>query len=196
MEPRFGTDFSSVRIHSGGDAVSMNKELHAQAFAHGSDIYFNAGKYNPTSNEGKRLLAHELTHVVQQTGAKQLQPKQIANVQLKKETPQAKINPAFSSISLPEPKIQLKENPQQQLSNKDELSKGDAQTLYVQPKCAAFTQEEQVQTIQPKENPQQLSNKDDLPKGDAQTLHIQPKCAACSEEEQVQRQLCQTELRS
>jgi len=188
MQPRFGTDFSSVRIHTGGDAVSMNKELHAQAFAHGSDIYFNAGKYNPTSNEGKRLLAHELTHVVQQTGAKQLQPKQIANLQLKKETLQAKINPAFSSISLPEPKIQLKENPQQQLSNKDELSKGDAQTLYVQPKCAACTQEEEVQTIQPKENPQQLSNKDELPKGDAQTLHIQPKCAACSEEEQVQRQ--------
>ncbi len=188
MEPRFGTDFSSVRIHTGGDAVSMNKELHAQAFAHGSDIYFNAGKYNPTSNEGKRLLAHELTHVVQQTGAKQLQPKQIPNIQSKKETPQAKINPAFSSISIPEPKIQLLENPQQS-SNKHELSKGDTQTLHVQPKCAACAQEESVQTIQPKENPpQQLSNKDELPKADTQTLHIQPKCAACSEEEQVQRQ--------
>jgi hypothetical protein len=90
--------------------------LHAQAFAHGSDIYFNEGKYNPTSNEGKTLLAHELTHVVQQTGAKQLQPKQISNPQPKKETVQAKINPAFSSISIPEPKIQLLENPPQQLT--------------------------------------------------------------------------------
>ena len=68
MEPRFGNDFSSVRIHTGGDAVQMNKELHAQAFTHGSDVYFNEGKYNPGSNEGKQLLAHELTHVVQQTG--------------------------------------------------------------------------------------------------------------------------------
>jgi hypothetical protein len=57
----------------------MNKELHAQAFTHGSDIYFNEGKYNPASNEGKQLLAHELTHVVQQTGA--VQPKSIGNKQ-------------------------------------------------------------------------------------------------------------------
>jgi hypothetical protein len=68
MEPRFGNDFSSVRIHTGSDAVSMNKELHAQAFTHGSDIYFNEGKYNSGSNEGKGLLGDELTHVVQQGG--------------------------------------------------------------------------------------------------------------------------------
>jgi len=48
----------------------MNKELNAQAFTHGRDIYFNAGKYDPESTQGKKLLAHELTHVVQQTGAK------------------------------------------------------------------------------------------------------------------------------
>jgi hypothetical protein len=184
MEPRFGTEFSSVRVHTDSSAVQMNKELGAQAFAHGSDIYYGAGK-SPGNNE---LTAHELTHTIQQTGAKQLQQKQIANLKSKKETPQAKINPAFSSISIPEPKIQLLENPQQS-SNKHELSKGDTQTLHVQPKCAACAQEESVQTIQPKENPpQQLSNKDELPKADTQTLHIQPKCAACSEEEQVQRQ--------
>jgi len=62
MEPRFGTDFSSVRVHTGGEAVQMNRELGAQAFAHGSDIYFGAGK-SPGNNE---LTAHELTHVVQQ----------------------------------------------------------------------------------------------------------------------------------
>ena len=64
MEPRFGHDFSQVRVHTGGDAVQMNRELGAQAFAHGSDIYFGAGKL-PGNNE---LTAHELTHVVQQTG--------------------------------------------------------------------------------------------------------------------------------
>jgi hypothetical protein len=67
MEPRFGADFSSVRVHTGGEAVQMNRELGAQAFAHGSDVYFGAGK-SPGNNE---LTAHELTHVVQQTGTVQ-----------------------------------------------------------------------------------------------------------------------------
>jgi hypothetical protein len=71
MEPRFGADFSSVRVHTDGEAVQMNKALGAQAFAHGSDLYFRAGEYNPGSSDGKRLLAHELTHVVQQTGGVQ-----------------------------------------------------------------------------------------------------------------------------
>jgi len=68
MEPRIGADFGSVRVHTDGEAVQMNQELSAHAFTHGSDIYFGAGKYNPSSSDGKRLLAHELTHVVQQTG--------------------------------------------------------------------------------------------------------------------------------
>jgi hypothetical protein len=54
-------------VHTGGDAVQMNRELGAQAFAHGSDVYFGAGK-SPGNNE---LTAHELTHVVQQTGGVQ-----------------------------------------------------------------------------------------------------------------------------
>ncbi len=64
MEPRFGADFSSVRVHTGNEAVQMNQELGAQAFTHGSDVYFGAGK-SPGNNE---LMAHELTHVVQQGG--------------------------------------------------------------------------------------------------------------------------------
>lgn len=66
MESAFGADFGGVRVHTGNEAVQMNKALSAQAFTHGSDIYFNAGKYEPGSAEGKGLLAHELTHVVQQ----------------------------------------------------------------------------------------------------------------------------------
>jgi Domain of unknown function (DUF4157)/Bacterial protein of unknown function (DUF922) len=62
-------DFGDVRVHTGSDAVQMNGALNAQAFAHGSDIYFGAGK-SPGNNE---LTAHELTHVVQQTGQVQSQ---------------------------------------------------------------------------------------------------------------------------
>lgn len=68
MGSAFGTDFSNVNIHTGSDAVQMNKQLGAQAFTHGNDIYFNEGKYNPGSSDGNRLLAHELTHTVQQGG--------------------------------------------------------------------------------------------------------------------------------
>lgn len=66
MNHSFGTDFSGVRIHTDSSAVQMNKDLGAKAFTNGSDVYFNEGQYSPKSNEGKHLLAHELTHTVQQ----------------------------------------------------------------------------------------------------------------------------------
>jgi hypothetical protein len=69
MEPRFGYDFSNVRIHSDRDAVSRSSEsVNALAFTVDNNIVFGNGKYNPNTKEGKRLLAHELTHVIQQTG--------------------------------------------------------------------------------------------------------------------------------
>lgn len=68
MSGAFGTDFSNVNIHTGTDAVKMNQQLGARAFTHGNDIYFNSGQYNPYDGNGKSLLAHELTHVIQQSG--------------------------------------------------------------------------------------------------------------------------------
>jgi hypothetical protein len=67
MEQSFGADFSDVKIHTDNAAVQMNKELGAQAFTSGNDIYFNKGKYDPGSQNGNKLLAHELTHTVQQS---------------------------------------------------------------------------------------------------------------------------------
>ena len=66
MSNAFGQDFSDVNIHTDKDAIQMNQALKAQAFTHGKDIYFNQGKYDTASSSGKHLLAHELTHVVQQ----------------------------------------------------------------------------------------------------------------------------------
>ncbi|HEY2722873.1 MAG TPA: DUF4157 domain-containing protein [Chitinophagaceae bacterium] len=66
MNSSFGANFNNVNIHTDNESVEMTKELQAQAFTHRQDIYFNSGKYNPDSTEGKSLLAHELTHVVQQ----------------------------------------------------------------------------------------------------------------------------------
>jgi hypothetical protein len=70
MGDRFGTDFSGVRIHTGANAVQMSQDINAKAFTNGSDIYFNSGQYNPESDSGKHLLAHELTHTVQQGAVK------------------------------------------------------------------------------------------------------------------------------
>lgn len=66
MENRFGTDFSNVKIHTGSNAAQLSGQLNAQAFTVGNDIYFNEGKFAPGSNQGKHLLAHELTHTLQQ----------------------------------------------------------------------------------------------------------------------------------
>jgi len=66
MGNKIGADFSGVRIHTGHSAVQMNRELGARAFTIGNDIYFNSGNYQPEGHQGKHLLAHELTHVIQQ----------------------------------------------------------------------------------------------------------------------------------
>jgi hypothetical protein len=66
MESRFGTDFSGVRVHTDAKAGQLSQELGAQAFTVGNHVYFNSGKFTPASSDGRRLLAHELTHTVQQ----------------------------------------------------------------------------------------------------------------------------------
>jgi hypothetical protein len=66
MESQFSHDFSSVCIHNDAAADALCKQLSARAFTVGSDIFFASGEYAPNTQEGKRLLAHELTHVVQQ----------------------------------------------------------------------------------------------------------------------------------
>src|SRR5688572_15143421 len=67
LEGRFGADFRGVRVHTDDRAAASATAFGANAFTTGRDIYFGAGQYSPSTQEGKRLLAHELTHVVQQS---------------------------------------------------------------------------------------------------------------------------------
>lgn len=69
FEPRFGYDFGSVRTHTGGEAAGAATALGARAFTVGDHIFFGAGEYQPTSSQGQRLIAHELTHTIQQKPA-------------------------------------------------------------------------------------------------------------------------------
>jgi Domain of unknown function (DUF4157) len=70
FEPRMGADLSNVRVSTGPQASRVARQLNARAFTVGNNITFGAGQYQPSSNDGKQLIAHELTHVIQQGGAR------------------------------------------------------------------------------------------------------------------------------
>ncbi|MEL6381792.1 MAG: DUF4157 domain-containing protein [Cyanobacteria bacterium J06626_18] len=69
MEQAFGADFSSVRIHTDSQSDQLNQSIQARAFTTGQDVFFRQGEYQPGDRGGQELLAHELTHVVQQNGS-------------------------------------------------------------------------------------------------------------------------------
>ncbi len=75
MEAAFGSDFGGVRIHTGSESHLLNRAVNAIAFTTGRDIFFSDGAYVPQSSGGRGLLAHELTHVVQQGGSSSVQGK-------------------------------------------------------------------------------------------------------------------------
>ncbi|SFD74093.1 protein of unknown function [Chitinophaga sp. CF118] len=106
MESSIGADFSGVRIHTGTEAAALSNDLQAQAFTHGKDIYFNEGKYDSSSSSGRHLLAHELTHTVQQGAAVQKKPDMTAvsaspDVQLAPAKPATSFTQASAHTAIP-----------------------------------------------------------------------------------------------
>lgn len=79
FEPKFGADFGQVRIHTNNQSDRLNRSIQAKAFTHGNDIFFRKGEFNAKSSGGKQLLAHELTHTVQQ-GAAPIQRQESASI--------------------------------------------------------------------------------------------------------------------
>jgi hypothetical protein len=78
FEPRFGCDFSSVLVHTGREAAASAREIDARAYTSGTHIVFADGEFAPQSAAGRRLLAHELVHVVQQQGGRAAAPAPVA----------------------------------------------------------------------------------------------------------------------
>lgn len=74
MEPRFNADFSNVRVHSDPEAASLSNQLNARAFTYQNHVFFSSSQYQPGTSEGKQLLAHELTHTIQQGHSVQRSP--------------------------------------------------------------------------------------------------------------------------
>jgi hypothetical protein len=75
FEPRFGHRFDRVRVHDGASSGGLASELRARAFTYGEDIFLGRGEYRPESQEGRRLLAHELAHTLQQAPSRQSRPR-------------------------------------------------------------------------------------------------------------------------
>jgi predicted chitinase len=82
MESRFGHDFGDVRVHADATAANAARAVNALAYTLGKDIVFRTGAYEPHTQAGKRLLAHELTHVVQQSDAEGMTTRRFANAAL------------------------------------------------------------------------------------------------------------------
>ena len=91
MQNAFGNDFQGVRVHRDSRAREMSQGIQAKAFTHGQDIYFNQGQYSPSTNEGKRLLLHELTHTIQQGNRLSPQTIQREGEDKKKDTKEADV---------------------------------------------------------------------------------------------------------
>lgn len=116
MEPRFGYDFSRVRIHSDAQSMESARALGAKAYTLGSHVVFGRGRYSPSALEGQRLIAHELTHVVQQAQAPsatiiQRDPEfplpPLPDVQLIPPPPPGHYVPWRQRVLLPPPRLNL-----------------------------------------------------------------------------------------
>ncbi|MGH2415404.1 MAG: DUF4157 domain-containing protein, partial [Microcystaceae cyanobacterium] len=101
MEQAFGTDFSGVRVHTDAQSDQLNQSINAEAFTTGQDIFFRQGTYMPKNQDGQGLLAHELTHVMQQSGGEQsgISLSTSANVVQCKKTTQPANQEVFKEFS-------------------------------------------------------------------------------------------------
>lgn len=96
MGQAMGADFSGVRIHTNGQSDQLNSAIQAKAFTTGQDVFFRQGEYNPDSSGGQELIAHELTHVVQQSRSTAQHLQRTENAEKKSEVSTS--NPAFEEI--------------------------------------------------------------------------------------------------
>jgi hypothetical protein len=80
MEPRFGHDFSHIRVHADGRAAESARAINARAYTVGRDIVFGAGEYGPLESEGRGLLAHEIAHTIQQARVSTSAPQSVLEI--------------------------------------------------------------------------------------------------------------------
>lgn len=99
MEPRIGHDFSRVRVHADERAGESARSVGARAYTVGRDVVFNSGRFAPRTHAGLRLLAHELTHVVQQQGSDSAEPLSLSSTE--QETEAGRVSEAVATMGRP-----------------------------------------------------------------------------------------------
>ena len=170
MGGAMGTDFSGVRVHTGNESNQLNEQLGAKAFTTGSDLFFRDGEYNPHSSSGQELIAHELTHVVQQgSGAVPSRGKMAVNApgdQFEQEADSV----AKQVYSGAAPGVQRQEMPEEEEVQakhiqREELPEEEVQTMRIQ-REAAPEEEDPVQA--------KLVQREELPEDEeVQAKHVQ-----------------------
>src|SRR6266446_423549 len=152
MEPRFGHDFSNIRVHTDAKAAESAQAVNALAYTVGRDVVFGAGQYAPGTSEGKKLMAHELTHTIQQAGMQRIPSKPKVTdsniaAENQAETAANTLVGQHSLLSI-RPQLQRKEN-------KAKATKGLSQSyfidnegyIYVSTASSAVGQNEQFITV-------------------------------------------------
>ncbi|MBD2136528.1 DUF4157 domain-containing protein [Anabaena sp. FACHB-1237] len=137
MEQAFGADFSGVRVHTDGESDQLNESLNAKAFATGKDVFFRQGAYNPTSRDGQHLLAHELTHVVQQNG-NTLQPKSLTKIARKENKIESKIAENSQEQKEEDNESQVEKSTLQTSSSLDDNTDKTSQTVTAKSDKASY----------------------------------------------------------
>ena len=126
MEGAFGQSFSNVRLHTDSVASEMSQSIGAKAFTYGNDIFFNQGQFQPQSSAGRHLIAHELTHTVQQSGKVSMAP-------LPESPNQIRVTDKDTHPGKKSEESALMEDIQQKMNgytrNQVEIKKGDAQGI-------------------------------------------------------------------
>jgi Domain of unknown function (DUF4157) len=146
MESAFSTNFAAVRIHDDGGAAKLNEAVSARAFTTGSDIFFGRGQFAPTTKSGERVLAHELAHVVQDSGrsvSRSLDPRAFAalerSVQVRRD---------FFSLpwrKTPEQKAKKAEDDKAKAAKKDEEAQAKALKKQQETEAKALKKQEDAE---------------------------------------------------
>lgn len=146
MEQRFGYDFSRVRVHSGAAAEQSAKDVSALAYTVGQNIVFSGGQFAQGTNEGWRLIAHELTHVVQQSGSEGIRTGQgneksgfapiSDNVNIANSASVDPVNLSFTAHPVPYPQRKMTvSDPDKGVSSERQLTNAETILRYIQTLC-------------------------------------------------------------
>ncbi len=151
-----GQDFSSVNVHTDSQADQLSNQLGAKAFTTGNDVFFKAGEYNPASQDGQQLIAHELTHVAQQgAAAPTVQGKMAVNDP--NDQYEAEADHVAETVMAQPDDVQMQEEEELQMQEEEELQMQEEEELQMQEEEELQMQEEEELQMQEMEEEEEVA---------------------------------------